>query len=127
MRFPLPLLPAEFEIPDEWWVEAGMVGAMLAGRAYRSTANATLVPLRVIEPPCRMPENALDWRGFNRDRLISILNGIATGAILEPVSLRELPPAEFPPAPFCYRVRDGFHRFYASIASGFECLPAVLP
>jgi hypothetical protein len=26
MRFPLPLFPAEFEIPDEWWAEAGMVG-----------------------------------------------------------------------------------------------------
>jgi hypothetical protein len=25
-----------------------------------------------------------------------------------------------------YRVRDGFHRFYASIAAGFECLPGAI-
>lgn len=31
MRFPYPLLPAEFEIPDEWWTEAGMTAFMLAG------------------------------------------------------------------------------------------------
>jgi hypothetical protein len=43
------------------------------------------------------------------------------------VSLREIPPADLSPTPFSYRMRDGFHRFYASIAAGFECLPAVIP
>jgi hypothetical protein len=31
---------------------------------------------------------------------------------------------EFPPASYAYRVRDGVHRFYASVAAGFTHLPA---
>jgi hypothetical protein len=41
---------------------------------------------------------------------------------MEPVPLLKLPA----PAPYAYRVRDGYHRFFASIAAGFECLPAVI-
>jgi hypothetical protein len=51
--------------------------------AYRSAAAAVPVPLREIEPPYRTPEK--DWRGFDRARLISVLNGMATGAEIEPV------------------------------------------
>lgn len=120
MRFPLPLRPAEFEIPDEWWAEAGMAAVTLSDRAYRSSAPAALIPIRSIEPPYRLPERTLDCHGFDRRRLISILSGIATGAMIEPVSLREIPPADMSPTPFSYRVRHGFHRFYASVAAGFS-------
>jgi hypothetical protein len=126
MRFPLPLLPAEFELPDEWWVEAGLMGFTSRGRAYGSTAIAVLVPLREIEPPPRNPERPLSWRGFDRARMISVLVDIATGAEIAPVSVVRLPEVEFPPSPYRYRVRDGFHRFYASVAAGFECLPVVI-
>jgi hypothetical protein len=40
-------------------------------------------PLREIEPPYRTLEK--DWRGFDRGRLIRVLNGIVTGAEIEPV------------------------------------------
>jgi hypothetical protein len=126
MRFPFPLLPAEFEIPDDWLREAGMVGFIPSGSAYRSTAEATAAPLREIEPPFRFPECPKDWRGFDRARMIAVLTGIATGAEIAPVPLCELALEDFPPAPFRYRLRDGLHRFYASVAAGFECLPAVI-
>jgi hypothetical protein len=127
MRFPFPLLPAEFEIPDEWWIEAGMPGFTPSSSAYRSTAGTThTIRLRDIEPPFRFPERPLDWHGFDRTRLVRVLNWIATGAEIEPVPVVELPAADFPPAPFRYRVRDGLHRFYASVAAGFECLPVVI-
>ena len=42
----------------------------------------------------------------------------AETAVLVP--LREVEP------PFRYRVRNGFHRFYASVAAGFECLPTII-
>ena len=128
MRFLFPLLPAEFEIPDEWWIEAGMAGFTPSAPAYLSTATTThTIPLRQIEPPARHPEHPLSWRGFDRARLISLLTGIPKGAEIEPVPVVELPAAEFPPSPFRYRVRDGYHRFYASVAAGFECLPVVMP
>lgn len=136
MRFPFPLLPAEFEIPDEWWREAGMAAFAPPGPAYRSTATATLIPLRAIEPPFRFPERPLNWRGFDRERLICVLTGIATGAEIPPVPAVGMPqPAEpsdpslawtVPRSPFSHRVKDGYHRFYASVAAGFDCLPVVV-
>jgi hypothetical protein len=103
MRFPYPLFPA-----------------------YRSTANATLIPLRHVEPPFRSPECPKDFRGFDRGRLISVLNGIATGAEIEPIPLLKLPSYEFTPPPYRYRVCDGFHRFYGSVAAGFWYLPGEI-
>jgi hypothetical protein len=47
-------------------------------------------------------------------------------AEIEAVPLLELPVYEFGPNTYRYRVRNGFHRFYASIAAGFECLAAVI-
>lgn len=124
MRFRFPLLPGEFEIPDEWWVEAGMTGFVPFGHTYRSTATAVAVPLREIEPPFRVPERGLDSNGLDRSRLISVLKGFAAATEIAPVTLVMLPSSDFPPAPFRYRVRDGFHRFYTSAAAGFACLPA---
>ena len=126
MRFRFPLLPAEFEIPDSWWADAGMAAFCPGAPNYRSTPHAVLVPLREIEPPFRNPEVIRDWRGFDRARMIRVLSGIATGAEMPPVPVVALSPAADPAAPFAYRVCDGFHRFYASVAAGFEMLPVVV-
>ena len=126
MRFSFPCFPAEFEIPDEWWAQAGMAGFTPSSEAYHSTASATLIPLRHIEPPFRSPECPKDFHGFDRDRLISVLNGIATGAEIEPVPLLKLPTPELTPAPYRFRVCNGFHRFYGSVVAGFGCLPGVI-
>ena len=126
MRFPMRNYPCEFEIPDVWLTEAGMDGFTRTARAYRSTASAVAVPLREIEPPYRTPWTPKEGRGFERTRLVSVLSAIAKGTEMEPVPLLKLPAADFPPAPYAYRVRDGYHRFFASIAAGFECLSAVI-
>jgi hypothetical protein len=86
MRFLFPLLPAEFEIPDDWWAAAGMHGFTASGAAFRSTAGAELVPLHEIEPPFRFPEYPKDWRGFDRQRMIDVLTAIAGGVPLRPAS-----------------------------------------
>ena len=127
MRFRFPLFPAEFEIPDDWWREAGMNDFTLRGAAYRSRADATLILLRDIEPPFRLPEHALDFHGFRKDKMLPVLTGLAANAEIDPVPLLDLPLLDWPIAgPFRYRVQDGVHRFYASIAAGFESLPAVI-
>jgi hypothetical protein len=105
MRYPMPNYPCDFEIPDDWLAAAGMYSFARSASAYRSTAAAALVPLQTIVPPPRFPTASKDWHGFDRIRLVSILKGIAIGAEIE---------------------RDGFHRFYASIAAGFSSLPAVI-
>ncbi|SAL67242.1 hypothetical protein AWB69_07688 [Caballeronia udeis] len=125
MRFRFPLLPAEFEIPDSWWADAGMAAFCPGAPSYRCTLDAIVVPLREIEPPFRNPEVMLDWCGFDRSRMIRVLSAMATGAEMPPDRVVALPSADDPAAPFAYRVCDGFHRFYASIAAGFEMLPVV--
>lgn len=126
MRFPFPLLPAEFEIPDDWWVEAGMSNFTPNTLTYRSTAEAAhTVALRDIEPPFRWPEVPKDFRGFDRKRMIDVLSGIAMDVALPPLPLLVLPPLpDISRAPFSYRVLDGVHRFYASVAAGFVAVPA---
>ena len=127
MRFSFPCFPAEFEIPNEWWEQAGMREFSPVDAAYRSTSDATLMRLREIEPPFRFPECPLDFRGFGRDRMIRVLAGFVAGNEIEPVPVLDLFRRDLSVAgPFRYRVRDGFHRFYASVAAGFKCLPVVI-
>ena len=126
MRYAMPNFPSEFEIPDDWLTEAGAVGFIPTTAAYRSSSDAILVPLVAIEPPYRVLAVAKDWRGFDRNRFISVLKGIVTAAEIEPVPLLELPVFEFAPNTYRFRVRNGFHRFYASIVARFECLAAVI-
>jgi hypothetical protein len=126
MRYPMPNFPCYFELPDAWIAEAGLDRFTPATGYYRSTADAVPVPLATIEPVYRLVTHPKDWCGFDRVRLISVLKGIVSSAEIEPVPLLALPVTEFPPAPYRYRVLDGFHRFYASIAAGFECLPGII-
>jgi hypothetical protein len=126
MRFDMPNYPCEFELPDEWWAEAGMAEWVRSGSAYCSSTAIRFVPLNKIQPPFRLRSVPKDWRGFDRRRLIKILAGFKAENDIEPVPLYENPPREFPPIQYQFQVIDGVHRFYASIAAGFECLPAVL-
>jgi hypothetical protein len=126
MRFCFPLLPAEFEIPDRWWSEAGMTIFCASETSYRSSPDALLVSLWTVEPPFRNPGVLLDWQGFDRARMIGVLGGIAGGTEMPPVPVVALPPAADPAGPFAWRVCDGFHRFYASVAAGFEKLPVEI-
>ena len=122
----MPNFPSDFEIPDDWLVDAGAAGFIPKTKGYRSSLDAVLVPLVDIEPPYRVSTVVKDWRGFDRTRFISVLKGIVTGIEIEPVPLLELPVFEFAPNTYRFRVRNGFHRFHASIVAGFECLAAVI-
>ena len=122
----MPNLPCEFEVPDDWLVEVAAVGFVPTTMAYRSTPDAMLVPITAIEPPYRVPTVRKDWRGFDRSRFVSVLRGIVTAAEIEPILLLELPVFEDAPNTYRFRVRNGFHRFYASVVAGFECLSAVI-
>lgn len=124
MRYQMPNYPCEFEIPDSWLAEAGMNGFSPTESAFCSSVDAVLVPLTEVEPPMRRPTTLKDWRGFDHDRLLRILKGFVEGDEIPWVPLLELPHvSEFTPRPYRYRVRDGYHRYYASVAAGFECLP----
>jgi hypothetical protein len=126
MHYAMPNFPCEFEIPDDWLSEAGSADFVPTSRAYCSSSDAVLIPLVYIEPPHRLTHVVKDWRGFDRTRFISILKGIVESAEIEPVPLLELHVYEFGPNTYRFRVRNGFHRFYASVVAGFECLACLV-
>src|SRR2546425_13206934 len=119
MRYAMPNFPCEFEIPDDWLTDAGAVGVIPTTTAYRSPSDAVLVPLVDIEPSYPVLTATKDWTGFDRTRFISVLKGIVTAAEIEPVPLLGLPVFEFAPNTYCFRIRHGFLRFYASIVTRF--------
>jgi hypothetical protein len=91
MRFPMPHFPCEFEIPDDWLTDAGIVGFTGTTSAYRSISSAVLVPINKIEPPYRLVTIPKDWRGFDRGRLVKVLKEIVSGTEIWPARLHELP------------------------------------
>lgn len=125
MRYQTPNFPCDFEIPDDWLAACGITSFTHKGHAYCSRAEAVLVGLGEVTPPPRLRSSAKDWRGFERTRLLNVLKAIVAGEIIDPVPLIRLPePDPSVQLPYRYVVRDGFHRFYASIIAGFSHLPA---
>jgi hypothetical protein len=106
--------------------KAGVVGFIQSASAYRPTTEAILVPLTEIEPVPRFVTHPKDWRGFDRARLVCLLKGFVGGDQIEPVPLQRLPVLEFASSPYRYRVLNGLHRYYGSIAAGFVNLPATI-
>jgi hypothetical protein len=122
MRFTVAATGTEFVIPEKWWEEAGMRGFALAALTYRYKAHPEepvhLVSLDDIEPPLRDPGIA----GLRRDRTVRILKGFVAGDAIDSVPI-DAPPGQ---RAFAHRVRDGYHRYYCSIAAGYTHLPCIV-
>jgi hypothetical protein len=122
-----------FEISDDWWAEAGMNGFIPKDSAYRADLQAVsgrrVYEVRVDEV---VPvERKLSHGVFNddhdkgltaKDRVLKILRGFLANEAIPPVEVVELLP---PVAPYRYKLTNGTHRFYLSIAAGFRQIPAV--
>lgn len=109
-----------FDIPDEWWIEAGMQDWNRNGRNHYLPTKGTdyeLIDIRKIELPYRSEGTPL----LGRERLVSVLRGFRLiGQRLPPVWVS----GPWPDCSVPYKLRDGFHRFYASVAVGFSMVPA---
>lgn len=124
MLFRHPYAALEFEIPDEWLLEAGV---LLAGELARFVSGPVeqiyshcqhevlTVPLQQIVPPRRHP--GVQW--FHRNRMVPVLAALRAGSPLPPI-LADRPPGD---GAIDYEVRDGLHRYYGAVAMGIERLP----
>jgi hypothetical protein len=119
MQFEVPGAQGTFEIPDDWWDEAGMRAFKAQSPSYTLPANiiAPLVPLtEVLRPPRTVVH---DLGGFCRNRMVGVLVEIATVQAIYPVDMENINSGAFR-----YGLRHGFHRYCASIAAGFTHIPA---
>lgn len=108
-----------FDIPGEWWEEAGMTEFRATHSSYECDGTQqAIVPIHLVASPPRHVVH--DHGGFARPRLVRALIGIRTRTPLPPVTILDLPTAGFP-----YLLNDGFHRFRGSIAAGFSHIPVV--
>jgi hypothetical protein len=119
----------QFELPDEWWTEAGMRGFVPTFTAYRVNhrlfQNVREVPIKDIGPVSRNSDVAI----FNdseevcsaRERVVRILRGFRFDNAIPPVEIIEGQPG----SPYRYKLVHGAHRFYCSLAAGFRCVPSI--
>lgn len=129
MLFQLPGQNSTFEIPDAWWDFAEMASHQRIGEFYPyqglirgemliDRSRVDVVPLADIAPPRRAAGTPL----FRKCKLVPVLLGLQSPH-------GYLPPCEVvshADGPFRYRLHNGFHRFYASVAVGYSCLPVLI-
>jgi hypothetical protein len=110
-------------IPIGWMVEAGVQNfrPALLQRSFRCDADHVLIALADIEVPLRQSGYPLDENGFRRDRMVSLLTGIRDHVSLPPICIERGDPDQRQ-----YRVREGVHRYHASLALGFSHIPAEI-
>jgi hypothetical protein len=75
--------------------------------------------LRLIEPLGRYYGYDKDFRGFDRQRMV---NSFVAGDTIEAPEAIELPDRDFCLGLFRYRICDGVHRYFASIAAGYSMI-----
>jgi hypothetical protein len=107
------------QIPSEWLREAGVEAFTPAAPNYRCTVPHVPLPLLDIEPVLRA--KPLDANGFAHDRMIRILLAIRDAVTLPPVPVERIELGAH-----LYRLRDGTHRFYASVFLGYSHIPAEI-
>ncbi len=113
-----------FEIPDEWWNFAEMQTFSSHKRGsyypYSTTCKVEdieVVPISDVEPPRRSAGIPL----FKKYKLVPILFALSSPECA-------LPPVEvvkFESERFRFKLHNGLHRYYASLAAGYINLPVI--
>jgi hypothetical protein len=107
------------QVPVEWIAQSGLTDFTPTRSAFKCDDPHVLIALADIEPPKRNAGIALDANGFGRERMMKILEGIRNGASIPPIYVEESGSGQRP-----YRVRNGVHRYWASVTVGFTHVPA---
>ncbi len=122
MRFTVPNSTIEFDIDDAWWgfVEMDKWERISTYYPYQHLERdeVEVVPMSEVEPPARSVGVPL----LRKSGIVSVLFGFQhPDCRLPAVAVTRLSQG-----PYRFRVLDGTHRFYASIAVGFTDLPVLI-
>lgn len=118
----------KIELPDEWWAEAGMDDFVPKGKTYCvqrfDSREVHEVSFEEVAPVCRDSGVGI----FNdredvtaRERVVRILHGFQSGASIPPIEIIKGKADD----KYSYKLREGVHRLYCSLAVGFSHVPAV--
>jgi len=90
--------------------------------SYRFTPlpEASLVRVEDIAPPNMDRRQHLDHGGLDHERMVDVLRNIASRSVMYPIKI-----VEQQQGAYHYELREGFHRFHASVSAGFSHVPAV--
>lgn len=123
----------EFDVPDEWWAEAGMATFTPIGCSYRPGAPerdkdleglpVLMLAVASIEPVRRRLSHGPFSDGDRpaRDRVRDIFSGFVRDAAIPPVWVFRVSGSPR----YAHALSHGAHRFYCSVAAGFTHVPAI--
>jgi hypothetical protein len=114
-------MPQSMVIPVQWMAEAGVQGFKATRPTFRCDDPHECIALTDIEMPLRKSGYPLDANGLRHGRMVSILVGIRDDVSLPALYVEQADPGQRP-----YRVREGVHRYHASLTLGFSHVPAEI-
>lgn len=122
MHFRHPFEAIEFEVPNEWLAMADAQSFMPKGTAFLASSTpewpTILVPITEVEAPVRNRGVI----GLHEDRSVSVLRAMVNTQPLPPIEVHKKPSS----LSGRLSVRDGYHRYFLSIALGFTMLPVSI-
>jgi hypothetical protein len=105
-------------IPAEWLAEVGLKSFRPLRASIQCVAPHELIAINQVQRLVR--DVPLDANGFRRIKMIGVLERIRDDvSFTDPIFVAR----QLGPMPFFF-LRDGVHRFYASLALGFTHIPA---
>ena len=121
MVFSVPRSTVRFTIPDDWWQFCDCARFHRKADFYiyppELDLHTNVVAIEDVEPPQRDAGTEL----FKKHRLVPVLLGLQSQqGVVPPVEVLVQGCGRYK-----YKVRNGFHRFYGSIALGFPRLPVT--
>lgn len=113
----------KFTIPDEWWNESRM-NSFNSNRSYyrpnKKIKGTEFVIISIDQIWGR--ERSPGVPEFRRDAMIKILSRIREDKSIDPIEIMK-PTME---NGYKYWLKDGFHRFRASVVAGYKRIPAII-
>ena len=121
MVFSVPGSIISFDIPDDWWQFCDCTTFRRRTEFYiypsELDSHTDVVPVEAVEPPRR----DAGIEPFQKHRLVAVLLGLQSPhGVVPPVEVIAQNGGHYK-----YKVRNGFHRYYGSVALGFPRLPVT--
>jgi len=91
IRFAYPYFPASFEIPRDWWEISGFGEFRPMTDSYHAAGGHNIISLLELMPMVRNKSAQNDFLGFDRNKMIDVLTGLALGKSLPPIEICVIP------------------------------------